>query len=222
MTINISHDINPNLFVKNPTDTDLGRKIVGNGLRLLHKTGIEQFNFKKLAVAAKTTEASVYRYFKDKHQFILYFNAWYWRYILFLVEIEIKTEQKPKDQLNSMLSFLYNKQKFKFKSEILDIYLLRELMLSESVRLIYTQNIENITKLNLLSDQIKFLEMIKNIIKEINPKIKYPLALASTIVEGIQMQNHFISHSLPLTDMQTSDSKSYSTYLDSLLTNIIS
>ncbi|MGE0568274.1 MAG: TetR/AcrR family transcriptional regulator [Bacteroidia bacterium] len=215
MTINISHDINSNLFVKNPSDTELGRKIVGKGLQLVHKLGIENFNFKKLAENINTTEASVYRYFKDKHQFVLYLNAWYWRYILFLVEFELKSEQKPIDKLNTVLSILYNKQKFKFKSEILDILLLRELMLSESVRLIYTQNIESINKQNLLSDQIKYLEIVKDIIKNINPKIKFPLAIATTMVESIQIQHHLISHGLPLTDIPSNESKYISNYLES-------
>jgi AcrR family transcriptional regulator len=47
---------------------------VKNGLILINKIGFEEFTFKKLSIEISTTEASIYRYFENKHQIIGLFN----------------------------------------------------------------------------------------------------------------------------------------------------
>ena len=38
---------------------------------------VEEFTFRKLAQKINTTEASVYRYFENKHRLLIYILAWY-------------------------------------------------------------------------------------------------------------------------------------------------
>ena len=64
--------VNEKLFLKNPTSSELGMKIINVGIALLQEIGFENFTFKKLAVRIETTEASIYRYFECKHSFLLY------------------------------------------------------------------------------------------------------------------------------------------------------
>ncbi|MDH5608082.1 MAG: TetR/AcrR family transcriptional regulator, partial [Cyclobacteriaceae bacterium] len=39
---------------------------------MIAQIGFERFNFKKLSTTINSTEASVYRYFKNKHQLLDY------------------------------------------------------------------------------------------------------------------------------------------------------
>jgi AcrR family transcriptional regulator len=45
---------------------------------MIHQHGFEAFMLIKLAEAIGMTEAVVYRYFKNKHQLLIYIVAWFW------------------------------------------------------------------------------------------------------------------------------------------------
>ena len=42
--------------------------ILSKSIELMEQMGYEQLTFKKIATAIESTEASVYRYFQNKHQ----------------------------------------------------------------------------------------------------------------------------------------------------------
>ncbi len=67
MAVNVSISLNPGLYIKDPQHSDLGKRIIKHSILLIDKIGFEQFNFKKLAEEMKSTEASIYRYFENKH-----------------------------------------------------------------------------------------------------------------------------------------------------------
>ena len=56
------------LFLRDPQETELGRNIIRLSIKMMDEIGFEEFTFKKLAVKIKSTEASVYRYFDNKHK----------------------------------------------------------------------------------------------------------------------------------------------------------
>ncbi|HEY0668656.1 MAG TPA: TetR/AcrR family transcriptional regulator, partial [Sphingobacteriaceae bacterium] len=78
MELSLKFNINPKLFLRNPEESDLGRKIIQHGIILVHKIGFELFTFKKLAKEVGSTEAGIYRYFENKHRLLLYIVDWYW------------------------------------------------------------------------------------------------------------------------------------------------
>ena len=59
MELDIRIKMNEKLFLRNPEDSVLGKKIVKNGLLLINKLGFEEFTFKKLSIEISTTEASI-------------------------------------------------------------------------------------------------------------------------------------------------------------------
>nr|MBP6414578.1 TetR/AcrR family transcriptional regulator [Bacteroidia bacterium] len=61
MLLDIRIKMNDKLFLRNPEDSLLGKRIVSKGLVLINKLGFEDFTFKKLAAEIETTEASIYR-----------------------------------------------------------------------------------------------------------------------------------------------------------------
>ena len=79
--VGIKFKLNDSLFCKDPQDTDLGRKIIKHGILLIDELGFEAFTFKKLAKGIQSTEASVYRYFENKHLLLLYLTSLYWEWV---------------------------------------------------------------------------------------------------------------------------------------------
>ena len=63
-------EINPELYLKNPNSSELGRKIVAKSIELIDKMGFEGFTFKKLGIAINSPESSIYRYFDSKHAYL--------------------------------------------------------------------------------------------------------------------------------------------------------
>ncbi|MBL7759004.1 MAG: helix-turn-helix transcriptional regulator, partial [Chitinophagaceae bacterium] len=59
--------MNTKLFLRDPEQSVLGRSIIQHSINMIHKVGFEDFTFKKLAQEIGTTEASIYRYFENKH-----------------------------------------------------------------------------------------------------------------------------------------------------------
>ncbi len=78
-------NINPELYLKDPQMTRFGQKLISNAILLLDELGLEQFNFKKLAIAIDSTETSIYRYFENKHMLLLWLTCWYWEWVNILL-----------------------------------------------------------------------------------------------------------------------------------------
>ena len=66
------------VYTKDPSSTELGHRIIGTGLQLIDELGFEAFTMAKLAKSLGTAEASVYRYFANKHRLLVYLVDWYW------------------------------------------------------------------------------------------------------------------------------------------------
>jgi AcrR family transcriptional regulator len=59
------------LSLRDPQQTDLGKRIICHSIELLDEIGLEAFTFRKLAERLGSAEASIYRYFSSKHQLLL-------------------------------------------------------------------------------------------------------------------------------------------------------
>ena len=75
---NLKISINESIFLKDPESSDLGKRIVKHGIILINELGFDNFTFKKLAAHIESTESSIYRYFENKHKFLIYLTSWYW------------------------------------------------------------------------------------------------------------------------------------------------
>ena len=74
----VSIDVSDRVHLKDPYSSELGKNIVREGILLVSEIGLEAFTFKKLAHRMCTTESTIYRYFENKHKFLLYLLSWYW------------------------------------------------------------------------------------------------------------------------------------------------
>ena len=69
--------MNEKLFLRDPEQSELGRRIIRQGIILISEVGLEETTFRKLAERMGTKEASIYRYFENKHRLLVYLVAWY-------------------------------------------------------------------------------------------------------------------------------------------------
>jgi len=78
MIQDIQIQLNENLYIKDPLQSELGKAILEKSVDLIYEIGIEDFTFKKLSTTIPTTEASIYRYFENKQRLLQYIINWYW------------------------------------------------------------------------------------------------------------------------------------------------
>ncbi len=86
LQVNVNLDINDKLFIKNPQETALGRRIIEYSVVLFDEVGFDHFTFRKLADRIHSTEASIYRYFENKHYLFTYLVNWYWEWMRYQIE----------------------------------------------------------------------------------------------------------------------------------------
>ncbi|MEL7146362.1 MAG: TetR/AcrR family transcriptional regulator, partial [Bacteroidota bacterium] len=103
--------INRNLFVKDPQDTELGRRIVQTGILVIDALGFEKFTFRKLAKEIDSTEASIYRYFENKHKLLIYLHAWYWNWLEYRIDFQTQNIEDPIRELEIALKVIAEKKK---------------------------------------------------------------------------------------------------------------
>jgi len=98
--------VSDKLYLKNPDETELGRKILSKSIELLNTLGYEQFTFKKVGAAIESTEASIYRYFQNKHQLLAYLINWYWGWLEIKMANEFILLNTPEHKLEKAIELL--------------------------------------------------------------------------------------------------------------------
>ena len=223
MELDIRIKMNEKLFLRNPEESVLGKKIVKNGLTLINKLGFEEFTFKKLSVEISTTEASIYRYFENKHRLLVYLVNWYWSYLEYKVIFQTNNITNPEVKLKTIIKLLVEDPGNKgLNSDFISEQEAYQLIMWESSKSYLTRNISKDNKDRLFKPYKDLCERISSIIKEYNPKYKFPHSMASTILEMAHSQKFFMKNLPALTDFsKEQDDKKIILFLESLLFNSI-
>lgn len=202
MKIQLHFEMNSKLYIKDPEQTDLGRRIVLNGIRLIYDIGFEDFNFKKLAKLIGSTEAGVYRYFENKHKFLIYLTSWYWNWLEYQLKFQTQNMKKPKDKLKLVLSLISTTCENEIGSDHVEEVKLHRIMVREGTKVYLTQNVSGDNKDKLFKPYKDVVRVISDIMLECNPKYKYSKSLASTSVEIAHFQTFFKNNLPALTDFE--------------------
>jgi len=219
MQLEVRIKMNDKLFLRNPEESVLGKKIVKNGLALINKLGFEEFTFKKLAADVNTTEASIYRYFENKHKLLVYLITWYWSFLEYKVLYSINNITNPEQKLKAIIKAiceepLNNGTASDFISEF-ESY---NLVIWEGSKAYLTRNVSKDNKDRLFKPYKDLCERLSAIIKEYNPKYKFPHSLASTVLETSHSQKFFKQNLPSLTDFpKETDDKKIIFFLETLL-----
>ncbi len=205
-------------FLKDPNSSDLGKKIVSQGIILLDELGFEDFTFKKLAQCIDSTEASIYRYFENKLKYLLYLTTMYWQWIEYLIDIRLYHLKEPDDKLDEILKIITFPEKLTSisGSGSIDIFRLRSVVMTESDKTYLTRQVDAINKKGLFKGYKDLCHKIALVILEINPDYAYPRAIVSTILEASHQQVFFALHLPTLTEIDRNGDK-----LDSQVYNFL-
>ena len=201
MDFQVSFNVNNKLFVKDPDNTDLGRQIVKNAIDLIYTLGFEQFTFKKLAIEIQTTEATIYRYFENKHKLLFYILNWYWSYMEFLVMFKLQNLDNPETKLNAVIDLLTSdlpdtSGKFDYNKKYLN-----QIVISESSKAYLVKDISEINKDEVFKPYKDLCSKIADLISEYNSNYKFPKSLATTLIESSHQQQFFSDNLPKLTDV---------------------
>ncbi|MES2874829.1 MAG: TetR/AcrR family transcriptional regulator [Bacteroidota bacterium] len=208
MEIELQIKMNEKLFLKNPEQTELGKKIIRHSIQLINKSGFESFTFKKLAEEIGSTEAGVYRYFENKHRLLIYITAWYWGWLEYRVVINTSNIQDPKVKLRKAIQLLATTIEDDIRTSYVDESILHQIIIAEGTKAYLTKHVSEDNKDRLFKPYKDLCAKIGDIILECNPKYKYPKSLSSTIIEVAHFQNFFMKNLPSLTDFGNSKDES--------------
>lgn len=198
---NISITVNPNVYLKNPESSTLGKKIIVGSVDLINEIGFDKFTFKKLATRIKSTEASVYRYFESKHMLLIYLTSWYWSWMEYKLVFALVNIDSPEERLKRAIKLLTQKIEEDGSIPHINEIKLHQILIAESSKSYLTKDVDAENKIGLFKGYKQLVERVSNIIVEINPDYKYPHMLISTVIEGCHHQRYFADHLPKLTDI---------------------
>jgi AcrR family transcriptional regulator len=210
MAVSISIKQSSKLYLRDPEQSDLGKKIITDAINLIGKIGFEEFTFKKLATAINSTEASVYRYFENKHKLLVYLISWYWAWLEYLIDYKTNNIQDPIKKIKIIIKIIAEiSSQDDPNSDHINEELLHKIVIAESAKAYLTKNVVSENKEGLFANYQSLCKTISDVIKEINPKFPYPKAMASNLIETAHEQIFFSQHLPGLSDVPTSP-KNYS------------
>ena len=197
--------VNENIYLRDPEQTELGRRIIDASIRLIEKIGFEQFTFKKLAVEIKSTEASIYRYFENKHKLLTYLVSWYWAWLEYQVEFQTHNIEDPHRQLEIAIRILSDDIKYDPQFSHVDESILHRIVVAESSKSYLTKEVDSDNKEGYFLSYKSLVTRIARIVQELNPDFMYPIALVSTVIEASHTQKYFSKHLPSLTELKVAE-----------------
>jgi AcrR family transcriptional regulator len=197
--------INPKIFLKDPTSTKLGQKILKEGIIYLDQVGLDDFNFRKLAQRIESTESSIYRYFENKHAFFVYMINWYWEWMSARIDINLLNIDDPVDKFRKVLQLLVDAAKRNTDTPYIDEDILHRVIVREGSKAYHHKLVDNENSDGFFLSYKALCAKIVDIILEINPDYKYPKSMSSMLIETANNNIYFAKHLHRLTDIKDSE-----------------
>ena len=194
--------ISSQTYVKDPFTSELGQRILVDGVRLLNELGLESFTFKKLAVEIESTEASIYRYFTNKHMFLVYLSNLYWRWMDQRISQLSHQKNSHYRRLEEAIGLIASPIPEDLDSEF-PYSALVDLINAEGPKVYLTKMVDEENKEGVFVAYKTLCETLSQLILNINPEYPFAHSLASTIIESAHDQLFFSKHLPRLTDIDT-------------------
>lgn len=219
MTI-LTFKLSENLFIRDPQATDLGQSILQNSIKMLDKLGFEEFTFKKLATTIGSTEASIYRYFENKHKLLIYLIDWYWTWLEYKIDYYINNIKDPEQRLKICLERLSQEKVLDPNVAYVDERALERIVSAEFEKTFLTKHVDADNKEGLFLPYKSLCKKIAGVIREVSPRYEFPHSLASTVLLMVKHQLYYAQHLPALSDIKF-DPKSHHKKLYILLENMV-
>ena len=189
-------------FLRDPLHTELGKNIIRHSIVMIDELGFEQFTFKKLAQAIGSTEASVYRYFDNKHRLLTYLIAWYWKWLECQIDYRIHNVPEATERLRVALKTLCHPTEEDPSFEHINETVLQRVVVAESNKTYLTKHVDKDNKQGLFRGYKDVCHLIAEIIQEINATYAFSHTLISTVLEASHQQPFFARHLPALTEIE--------------------
>jgi hypothetical protein len=209
MDFQLSFKVNEHIYLRDPESSELGKQIVKNAIDLIYELGFEHLTFKKLATKMSTTEASIYRYFENKHRLLLYILNWYWSYMEFLVDFTIQNIQDPKEKLIKIINLLTQSLPESMGQLDYNKSYLNQIVLSESSKVYLIKEVKEINSFQVFKPYKDLCNKISEVMLSLNPKYAYARSLSSTLIETAHSQQYFSKNLPGLTDLTSEQDEKF-------------
>ncbi len=205
MSIEIKISLNDGLYLKEPQDSKLGRNIIKHSILMIDEFGFEFFTFKKLAKEINSTEASIYRYFENKHKLLLYLTSWYWGWLEYQLVFATNGIADKKEKLSRAIEIVTKTTAEDNAFSHINEVLLNKIVINEYSKSYLTKEVDTENKEGYFVIYKRLVDRLKEMIKNLDAEYAYPSSLASTILEGSLHQHFLKNHFVSLTDCRGND-----------------
>lgn len=136
-------DLNEKLYLRDLQATDLGRRLIAGSVLLIDEIGFEQFIFKKLAQRMESTEASLYRYFVNKHKLLVYLVSWHWAWLRYQIRFHTHYVPGTRERLRLILGILTQAHEADPATTQLDEATLYRIVVNEASKSYLTKDVDD-------------------------------------------------------------------------------
>ncbi|MBO0934817.1 TetR/AcrR family transcriptional regulator [Fibrella aquatilis] len=201
MNYSLHLQMNEKLYLRDPEQSDLGRRIVRQGILLIHEIGFEETTFRKLAERLGTKEASIYRYFENKHRLLVYIVAWYWRWLDYQVVYETNNITSPRQKLERILPILLQRSTdTPATPDDIDLRALHNVVIREASKAYLTRHVSDDNREQLFKPYKDLCGRLADLILDFNPNYPYARSRASSLIETAHYQAFFMENLPSLTN----------------------
>lgn len=198
--------MNEKLFLRDPEQSDVGRRIIRQGILLIDEIGFEELTFRKLADRMGTKEASIYRYFENKHRLLLYLIDWYWQWLDFQVLYETNNLMDAREKLERVLRVLLQMNAAPpSTSDDIDLVALHNIIICEASKTYLTRHVTEDNRQQFFKPYKDLTARIAQLILAYRPGYPYTRSLASSVIETAHYQSFFMRYLPSLTDFSGND-----------------
>ncbi|MBO6516383.1 MAG: TetR/AcrR family transcriptional regulator [Bacteroidia bacterium] len=216
MLSNLSFPVHAGSYLKDPTESELGKRILHESIQMIDDLGLEHFTFKKLAKQIGSTEASVYRYFENKYKLLVYLANWYWSWLQAKILKETYNQSSKFFKLERTIELLASPIEQDEKFDFIDEKKLYHIIISQGAKVYLIKEVDEENSQGAFLAYKSLCAIVSELILNINPNYKHSHTLASTIVETCHNQIFFSEHLPRLTDLSKDDYDELKEYITHL------
>lgn len=213
----ITFRLNEKLYLRDPQETELGRRILEQGIRLIDELGFEQFTFRKLADALGSAEASLYRYFENKYRLLQYLTAWYWSWLEYRMDMFTHPTMSAQEKLRWHLHVLTEPKTKDPVFGFIDEEALHRIIVNEQDKTYLTKWVDEDNRDGLFRGYKTICGKLSALVSACNPAYPYSSMLASTVLLTCIQQQFYSEHLPSLTNISKGQSEKLKAFVEELV-----
>jgi len=215
----IKISVSDRIYLKDPESTALGKRIIEHGILLIDNIGFENFTFKKLGKEIKSNESSIYRYFENKHKFLVYITSWFWGWKEYQLVFATHSISDDFQKLNKAIEVITRPVEKDSQFGHINEIALRNIIINESSKSYLTKEVDEENIEGYFAIYKRLVKRLSEMLAAVNKTYPYPSSLASTIIDGTLHQHFLREHFRSITNCN--DSITPTEYFKDMVNSII-